>query len=82
VDSYSRIDGDGIMDVEILHTVGDDPLNELMDMDQFYGWTRRIGVLKSIFEPRKKTKLRYIPLIIFFTLFLASLGILAYLLFF
>ncbi|MEA3558089.1 MAG: hypothetical protein U9R75_02445 [Candidatus Thermoplasmatota archaeon] len=70
------------MDVEILHTVGDDPLNELMDLDQYYGWTRRIGVLKSIFTPRKRSKWRYFPLIIFLALFFASLGILSYLLFF
>ena len=70
------------MNVDILHTVGDDPLNELMDVDQFYGWSRRIKTLKSIFEPKRRSGSRYIPFLIIFMLFLASLGILGYLLLF
>ncbi len=37
----------------ILQTVGDDPLFELMELDETYGWTRRIHTLRSIFEPKR-----------------------------
>ncbi|MFO8051534.1 MAG: hypothetical protein R6V01_07545 [Thermoplasmatota archaeon] len=70
------------MNIEILETVGDDPLGELMDVDQFYGWSRRIAVLESIFRPRKRSKVIYLPLMIFLLLFLGCAGVLVYLLMF
>ncbi len=36
------------MDGDILRTVGGDPLSELVEMDHFYGWTRRIAKLSAI----------------------------------
>ncbi|OYT44269.1 MAG: hypothetical protein DRN37_08220 [Thermoplasmata archaeon] len=38
---------------EILQTVGDDPLTELMELDMYYGWSRRIGKLRSVFAERR-----------------------------
>ena len=37
----------------IMQTTGDDPLTELMELDEFYGWTRRISILRSIFGKKK-----------------------------
>lgn len=70
------------MDTEILHTVGDDPITELMDVDRFYGWTRRIGLLKGILQPRKRSKLPYILIITFSSLLLGCIGAIVYLQFF
>lgn len=38
----------------ILQTAGDDPLTELMELDEFYGWTRRISVLGGLFKKKRK----------------------------
>ena len=44
----------------ILNTVGDSPLTELMELDEFYCWTKRIAMLDSIFKPKKRSKVPYI----------------------
>lgn len=44
----------------ILRTTGDDPLTELVELDEFYGWTRRISILRSIFSKKKGSVLPYI----------------------
>lgn len=69
------------MENGILQTVGDDPLSELLEMDRFYGWTRRIARLRSIFE-RKRPKWPYFLLGFSLTGVLVCSGLLVYLLFF
>ncbi|MFW3146304.1 MAG: hypothetical protein ACMUIE_05785 [Thermoplasmatota archaeon] len=69
------------MGSEILQTVGDDPLSELLDMDRFYGWSRRIARLRSIFE-RKKPKWPYFLLGISLMGVVLCSGMLVYLLFY
>jgi hypothetical protein len=43
---------------EILRTVGGDPLSELAEMDQFFGWTRRIEKLSGLYR-RKPSNIPY-----------------------
>jgi hypothetical protein len=63
----------------ILQTVGDDPLTELMELDQIYGWTRRISVLLSIFEKRRRSIWPVIALGLILAIALAAVGTGAYL---
>lgn len=53
----------------ILNTVGDNPLTELMELDEFYCWTARIRILESVYNPKKRSKVPYIMM--------ASLGVIA-----
>ena len=38
---------------ETLTRIGDNPIQELMDLDEFYEWSLRIARLESILFPRK-----------------------------
>lgn len=42
---------------EILQTIGDDPLTELMELDMYYGWSGRIEKLRSVFTVRRRSHL-------------------------
>lgn len=71
------------MGYELLFKVGDDPLAELAEMDNFYQWSARIRKLESLFE--KKSSMNKWLLAAFFALLIASagvLGVLIYLVFF
>ena len=60
MDSCSRVEKMREANV-ILRTTGDDPLTELVELDEFYGWTRRIAILRSVFSKKKGSVL---PIII------------------
>ena len=62
--------------------VMEDPMAALMELDQWYGWSRRIEILRELVEPR-----RTFPWLVIFVFFLIMvgmglLGVSAYLLFF
>ncbi|MGA1848953.1 MAG: hypothetical protein ACMUHB_06400 [Thermoplasmatota archaeon] len=68
------------MDGEILRTVGGDPLSELVEMDHFYGWTRRIAKLSAIYM-KKPSNVPYFMIGGLCAASLACGGLVIYLLF-
>jgi hypothetical protein len=54
------------MGKEILARIGDNPLNELYELDRFYGWSSRIAIILSIVFPKRRifTLDRIIPVIL------------------
>jgi len=65
---------------ELLFKLGDDPLAELAEMDNFYQWSNRIRKLQRLFE--KKSSLNKWLLIAFIALVLASAGMIGTLVYF
>ena len=61
------------MGYELLFKVGDDPLQELVEMDRFFKWSYRIRKLRGILYPKRSIS----PLLIYFVAiaFAFSLGI-------
>ena len=71
------------MGYELLFKVGDDPLQELAEMDRFFKWTYRIRKLRGLYEKKRS----YLPWIIYicavtFAFSCGSLAVIAYLYFF
>ena len=58
---------------ELLFKLGDDPLAELAEMDQFYQWSARIWKLQRLFE--KKSSLNKWLLVAFIALLMVSAGL-------
>ena len=58
---------------ELLFKLGDDPLAELAEMDQFYQWSARIWKLRRLFE--KKSSLNKWLVAAFIVLLLVSAGL-------
>jgi hypothetical protein len=54
--------------------VGSDPIGELMEVDGFYGWSRRIGIIRSLFE-RKRSKAPYVFLFTTSALIIFGVGL-------
>jgi hypothetical protein len=46
---------------ELLFKVGDDPLQELAEMDRFFKWSYRIGKLRGMYEKKRS----YLPWIVY-----------------
>jgi hypothetical protein len=72
-----------ILGYELLFKVGDDPLQELTELDRFYKWTYRISQLKGLFEKKRSVS----PIIIYIVMVslsisLGAIGVLTYLHFF
>lgn len=67
------------MGYELLFKVGDDPLQELLEMDRFFKWSYRIRKLKGLFQ-KKRSIAPFIIYIITVTLsiLLGVIGVLAY----
>jgi len=63
-----------------LFKVGDDPLAELAEMDNFYQWSNRIRKLERLFE--KKSSLNKWLVVAFFALVVAAAGTIGALVYF
>ncbi|MGA1820188.1 MAG: hypothetical protein ACMUHU_04175 [Thermoplasmatota archaeon] len=69
---------------ELLFRLGDDPLAELAEMDDYYQWSARIRKLRLLFE-RKSSLRRWLPGALVFLLIVlggALVGTFVYLAFF
>ena len=72
------------MGYELLFKVGDDPLAELAEMDNFYQWSNRIRKLERLFE-KKSSFRRWLPGALVFLMIViggALVGTFVYLAFF
>ncbi len=68
-----------ILGYELLFKVGDDPLQELTELDRFYKWSYRIRQLRGLFE-KKRSVTPFLIYILAVTLSV-SLGVLGVLTF-
>jgi hypothetical protein len=75
VDFYSRVEKMRDPTV-IMNRSGDDPLTELMELDEIYGWSRRLAILGSLFKKKdNSSKWITIAIIIMFSLGLVFVSI-------
>ena len=58
-----------------------DPIGELMELDMWFGWSRRITTLQLMLTPPKRRIWPYIVLPLCGLLGLAAIGVASYLLF-